>query len=152
MGEFCEWLNILRNLRAEGTGRKSAAVAETVPTPAAVTETVPTPAAVTETIPTHVAVTETIPTPAAVAETVPVAFDVEALKNLDAANLRKRGRPKGADLTAIGVPKRRKRDGPQQFLAQLPMERERGIYEFCIETCNLRYKLCGAYDYRVAAF
>jgi hypothetical protein len=50
MGEFCEWLNILRNLRAEGTGRKSAAVAETVPTPAAVTETVPMPAAVTETV------------------------------------------------------------------------------------------------------
>ena len=114
-----------------------AAVTETVHTPAAVTETVHTPAAVTETVHTPAAVTETVHTPAAVAETVPtpaaVVFGVKALKNLKMPPIvRKRGRLKGAELTVIGVRKRRKRDGPQKFLTQLPTESERGIYEFCI--------------------
>ena len=56
---------------------------------------------------TSAAVAEMVPTSAAVAETVPVAFDVEALKNLKMPPItRKRGCPKGAELTAIGVPKR----------------------------------------------
>ena len=38
----------------------------------------------------------------------------------------KRGRPKGNELTAIGLPKRPKRDGPQKFRMRLPRERERG--------------------------
>lgn len=41
-------------------------------------------------------------------------------------SLRKRGRPRGAGLTVIGLPKRQKRDGPVKFLTKLPMERELG--------------------------
>ena len=36
----------------------------------------------------------------------------------------KRGRPKGKELTGIGLPKRRKRDGTQKFRMRLPREHE----------------------------
>ena len=39
--------------------------------------------------------------------------------------MRKRGRPKGAELTAMGLPKRRRHVGPQTFRTRL---RERSIY------------------------
>ena len=39
---------------------------------------------------------------------------------------RERGRPRGRELTAIGLPKRRRRDGPQKFRLRPPSERERG--------------------------
>ena len=41
----------------------------------------------------------------------------------------KRGRPKGSELTVIGIPKRKKiADGPVGFLKQHPKDQERGIY------------------------
>ena len=40
--------------------------------------------------------------------------------------VKRKGRPKGRDLTVIGLPKRQKRDGPVKFLHKLPLERELG--------------------------
>ena len=37
-----------------------------------------------------------------------------------------RGRPKGRELTVVGLPKRRHRDGPKKFWPQRPSEREKG--------------------------
>ena len=41
----------------------------------------------------------------------------------------KRGRPKGSELTVIGIPKKKKlAGGPVAFLKQHPKDQERGIY------------------------
>ena len=40
--------------------------------------------------------------------------------------LASRGRPKGQELTVVGLLKRRHRDGPQKFWPQRPSEREKG--------------------------
>ena len=40
----------------------------------------------------------------------------------------KRGRPKGSDLTVIGLPKKKKStEGPVAFLRQHPKDQERGM-------------------------
>ena len=39
---------------------------------------------------------------------------------------KRKGRPRGAAQTVIGLPKKRKRDGPVKFLTKLPTERELG--------------------------
>ena len=57
---------------------------------------------------------------------------------------RTRGRPKGRDLTAIGLPKRRRRDGPQKFRVRPPLEREKG--SFCLTVghgvCSKKSLVC----------
>ena len=41
----------------------------------------------------------------------------------------KRGRPKGSDLTVIGLPKKKKlAEGPVAFLRQHPQDQERGMF------------------------
>ena len=45
-------------------------------------------------------------------------------------SMRKRGRPKGAELTVIDLPKRRKKDKPVKFLTKLPVEREHGTVNY----------------------
>ena len=39
--------------------------------------------------------------------------------------LRKRGRPKGAEKTIIGLPKKRRRIGPVPFIKKIPLEKEK---------------------------
>ena len=110
-------------------------------TPATVTAPFHRPATVTAPFDRPATVTAPFDRPATVTpatvtapfDTPAIVIDLEALKTLKMPPImRKRGRPKGAELTAIGVPKRRKRDGPQKFLMQLPIERERGICLFFI--------------------
>lgn len=43
-------------------------------------------------------------------------------------SMRRRGRPKGAELTVVGLLRKRKSSaGPVKFLTKLPMERELGM-------------------------
>jgi len=39
-----------------------------------------------------------------------------------------RGRPKGSELTAIGLPKKRKEGGPTAFIRKHPKEKEQGVF------------------------
>ena len=42
---------------------------------------------------------------------------------------KKRGRPKGSELTAIGLPKKkRKEGGPTAFIRKHPKEKEQGVF------------------------
>jgi len=48
------------------------------------------------------------------------------------ARIKKRGRPKGAEKTVIGLPKMKKRsENPLPFLKKLPVDKERGIILIC---------------------
>ncbi|XP_065893104.1 uncharacterized protein [Dysidea avara] len=48
--------------------------------------------------------------------------------------LKKRGRPKGAEKTVIGLPRKKKRlDKPVPFLKKLPLDRERVILQWFVE-------------------
>ena len=58
---------------------------------------------------------------------------------LDISNLKlppkqkKHGRPKGSELTVIGLPKKKRKDaGPVAFIRKHPKEKERS--KFCIHT------------------
>ena len=47
--------------------------------------------------------------------------------------MKKRGRPKGAEKTVIGLPRKKNRpDKPVPFLKKLPVDRERGSYQSCL--------------------
>ena len=54
--------------------------------------------------------------------------------------VKRKGRPKGRDLTVIGLPKRQKRDGPVKFLHKLPLERELGTILVRVHSviCNFK--------------
>ena len=137
MSQFSERLNVLRALRTEWTMPAvvlPAAFADValppavVPSPAAFADVAPPPAAFADVTP-PAAVTDVVPSPAAFADVARQAAVATPLEQLTMPPvMRKRGRPKGAELTAIGLPKRRRRDGPQKFRTRLPQERERGIY------------------------
>ena len=148
MSQFSERLNVLRALRTEWTMPAVAhteafappptvaqqpAFAAVVPPPtvvlpAAFADVAPPPAAFADVTP-PAAVTDVVPSPAAFADVARQAVVATPLEQLTMPPvMRKRGRPKGAELTAIGLPKRRRRDGPQKFRTRLPQERERGIY------------------------
>jgi len=44
-----------------------------------------------------------------------------------------RGRPKGAGLTIVGLPKRRKKDGPVPFVSKSPTQKESFILNFFVD-------------------
>ena len=48
--------------------------------------------------------------------------------------MKKRGRPKGAETTVIGLPRRKKKkattEKPTAFLKKQPVEKERGTYVY----------------------
>ena len=57
--------------------------------------------------------------------------------------MRKRGRPKGGDLTVIGLPKRRRCNGPQKFRCLQPSMREKGTASpLLCNLCNLFHLHC----------
>ena len=57
-------------------------------------------------------------------------LDISSLKL--PPNQKKRGHPKGSELTVIGLPKKPKDDGPVAFIRKHPKEMERS--KFCIHT------------------
>ena len=51
--------------------------------------------------------------------------------------MKKRGRPKGAETTVIGLPRKKKKtDKPTPFLKKLPNDKEKGMYLHMSCNCN----------------
>ena len=74
-----------------------------------------------------------------------VLISVELSKISLPPKMRKRGRPKGADKTVIGLPKKKcKGNNPQPFLKMSPKDREKGMitsnhFEIALLICILLF-------------